>query len=152
MEQLPIPPEGELIEAARKRMHPRVTVREAARRTGISEGWWRQIVKGAQPVSGGGRVHLRGTAETVARMARVVGVTPEQLVAVGREDAAEELRSLRGRPPASAAADDPASERRRIAQQVAEEMAADIQSGLEEAIMQALEQAEKGEPPEGRSG
>lgn len=86
------PPEGELITAARERA--RLSVREAARRAGISEGWWRQIVKGYQTLSGGGYGLLRGPAETVARMAQVVEVTPQQLEDAGRPDAANELRAL----------------------------------------------------------
>ncbi len=46
---------------ARRRAHrdiprpeARLSVREAARRAGISEGWWRQVVKGYQSLSGGG--------------------------------------------------------------------------------------------------
>lgn len=37
---------------------------------------------------------MSGSADTLARMAQVVGVTPEQLADAGREDAAEELRAL----------------------------------------------------------
>jgi hypothetical protein len=88
------PPEGELITEALKRMRPKVSIREAARRAGISDSWWRQVVRGYQPLRGGGRAPMQGSAETVASMASVVGVTPEQLAAVGREDAAEELRLL----------------------------------------------------------
>lgn len=40
------------------------------------------------------RVPVEGPANTLARMAQVVGVTPEQLQEAGREDAAEELRAL----------------------------------------------------------
>lgn len=88
----PAPPaEGSLITAALK--SSKLSAREAARRAGISEGRWRQISQGFQTVS---RQHVpvRGPADTVARMAQVVGVTPEQLDEVGRADAAEELRAL----------------------------------------------------------
>lgn len=84
-----------MITAARERIRPKLSVREAARRAGISEGWWRQIVNGWQPVSGGGGAPVRGPAPTVARMAQIVGVTPEELATTGeRPDAAEELRIL----------------------------------------------------------
>lgn len=88
------PPEGELITTALKRIRPKLSVREAARRAGISEGWWRQVVRGYQPLKGGGRAPMTGSAETVAAMAQVVGVTPEQLEAASRTDAAEELRAM----------------------------------------------------------
>lgn len=93
----PVPsPESVLIEAARH--DARLSVREAARRAGISDGWWRQIAKGFQTLSGGGTGSVRGPAETVAKMARVVAVTPEQLKDAGRPDAAEELERLSSQP------------------------------------------------------
>lgn len=85
------PPEGELITAALKRK--KMSAREAARRAGISDARWRQITSGYQTVSGT-RVPVSAPAETVARMAQVVGVTSEQLATAGREDAAEALRDL----------------------------------------------------------
>jgi transcriptional regulator with XRE-family HTH domain len=86
------PPEGVLIESARTQA--RLSVREAARRAGISEGWWRQVVKGYQSLSGGSFGTVRGVpAETIAKMARAAGVTPELLEAEGqRPDAAEAMR------------------------------------------------------------
>jgi transcriptional regulator with XRE-family HTH domain len=111
------PPEGELITAALKRIRPRLSIREAARRAGISEGWWRQVVRGYQPIKGGGKAPMTGSAETIAAMARVVGVTPEQLEQAGRTDAAEELRILEEPPSrlqvvtgADAPADEPGDE------------------------------------------
>lgn len=53
---------------------------------------------GHQSVSAGVTAPVRGPAETVARMAQVVGVTPKQLQAAGRADAAEELRELEVKP------------------------------------------------------
>ncbi|KWT61879.1 hypothetical protein ADL21_11405 [Streptomyces albus subsp. albus] len=89
------PPEAALIAAATRRSG--LSVRQAAKQAGISEGWWRQIVKGYQSLSGGGFGPVRGPAETVARMAQVVGVTAEDLVGAHRPDAAEELRRLPSR-------------------------------------------------------
>jgi transcriptional regulator with XRE-family HTH domain len=86
-------PEGKLITDARKRA--RLSGREAARRAGISEGRWRQIVNGYMVVTKGVYSPVVGApAETIARMAQSVDVTPEQLERVGRPDAAEELRRL----------------------------------------------------------
>ena len=70
---------------------------------GISEGRWRQIAKGYNQVSKETFVESIAPADTLARMARVVGATPGQLQEVGREDAADELAalsrdSLRSRP------------------------------------------------------
>lgn len=60
----------------------------------MSEGHWRAIVSGARSISSGVWVPVRGPADTLARMADVVGVTPEDLEEAGRPDAAEELRQL----------------------------------------------------------
>lgn len=85
-------PEGRLIERAMK--SSRLTGRKAAPLAGMSEGRWRQIVSGRQPVTKGVYAPVRAPADTLARMARVVGVTPEQLEEAGRPDAADELREL----------------------------------------------------------
>lgn len=86
------PPEGVLIAAALK--DARISVREAARRAGMSDGWWRQIVNGYQSLSGGAFGVVRAPAETLARMAQVVGLTPRQLADAGRDDAAPVLQEI----------------------------------------------------------
>ncbi len=83
------PPWGNAITTARKRAG--LSAREAARRAGISEGRWRQITGGYQVVSPGVYAQVRGPAATVAKMAAVVGVTPEELRTAGRADAGQEL-------------------------------------------------------------
>jgi transcriptional regulator with XRE-family HTH domain len=76
-----------------------MSAREAARRAGISEGRWRQICSGYQVVSPGVYAQVRGPAATLARMATVAGLTPEQLTAAGRDDAARVmLRQQEDRP------------------------------------------------------
>lgn len=85
-------PEGALIAATLKQKG--ISVRSAARQADISEGWWRQITKGYQNLSGGGFGPVRGPADTLARMARAAGVTADQLEEAGRADAAQELRAL----------------------------------------------------------
>lgn len=94
-EQLPpAPPEGKLIKRALAASG--ITQREAARRAGISDTRWRQIVSGYQAV-GGTKASFRSPDETLARMAYVVAVTPEQLEEAGREGAANALRVLEER-------------------------------------------------------
>lgn len=84
----PPPPEAAVISAALKRSS--LSQREASRRVGISEAWWRRVIAG----------HTQGVPAnadpvTVAKMANVVGVTPEQLEeAGGRAEVIEELRAL----------------------------------------------------------
>ncbi|SEG47739.1 Helix-turn-helix domain-containing protein [Actinacidiphila yanglinensis] len=85
------PPEGLLIMAAAKKL--RISQREAARRADVSETWWRRIVSGYQLVNKV-KVPTRGVDETLARMARGVGVSAEQLEAVDRAGAAEALRRI----------------------------------------------------------
>jgi transcriptional regulator with XRE-family HTH domain len=84
------PPWGVLIAAGLRAAG--LSAREAARRAGISEGRWRQISSGYQVVSPGVYADVRGPAATLARMATVAGVTPEQLTEAGRDDAAVLLR------------------------------------------------------------
>jgi hypothetical protein len=71
----------------------KLSAREAARRAGISEGRWRQIAGGYQVVSPGVYAPVHGPAQTLARMAAAVGVTPAQLTRAGRPDAAKALAS-----------------------------------------------------------
>lgn len=85
-------PEGRLIALAQKRA--RISQREAAKRAGISEARWRNIVSGYQTISAGVYAPVRGPADTVARMAQAVDVTAEQLTAADRADAAEVLQFL----------------------------------------------------------
>lgn len=83
METRPEPsPEGRLIDDARAAAG--LSVREAARRTGISNTRWNQIRDGSH-----------APAKTIAKMARVAGVTPGQLETEGRRpDAAAVLAGL----------------------------------------------------------
>lgn len=94
------PTEAALIDAARRRA--RLTVREAAQRSGLSEARWRQITNGYQVVSGT-KLAVKAPAETLARMALAMGLAPEQLARVGRPDAAEVLEEIA--PPGEAAMD-----------------------------------------------
>lgn len=98
MQQRPEPPpEGRLIAEAAARMMS-LSIREAARRAGISYGRWRQISAGYQNVSPGEFAAVRAPAATLARMARVVGVTADQMETEGRRPDVAEL--LRQEPPA----------------------------------------------------
>lgn len=79
------------MDAARRRA--RLSIREAARRAGMSDARWRQITSGYQSVSGE-PIPVTAPAETLARMAQVVGVTGEELQRAGREDAATALEEI----------------------------------------------------------
>jgi hypothetical protein len=93
----PPPPEGRLITEATARTG--LSIREAARRAGLSYGRWRQIVQGYQNTSPGEYAKVRAPARTVARMAAVAGLTPDQMETAGqRPDAAAIMRET---PPAT---------------------------------------------------
>jgi transcriptional regulator with XRE-family HTH domain len=103
-------PLGRLITAARKRA--RLSGRRAADRAGISDGRWRQIVNGYEVIGTGVyRIVDNPPAETVARIAQGVDLTPEELEEVGRADAAEELRNLTDIPKAAGGASDDLDQR-----------------------------------------
>ncbi|HUC24358.1 MAG TPA: helix-turn-helix transcriptional regulator [Streptosporangiaceae bacterium] len=97
MADRPEPPAWGVLLAAALR-EAGMSAREAARRAGISEGRWRQIAGGYQVVSPGVYAHVRGPAATLARMAKVAGVTPDQLTAAGRDDAAIVMLREQDRP------------------------------------------------------
>ena len=88
------PPEAALIEERRKAIRPKLSVRQAASRADISEGRWRQIALGYTSAAAGIKVPVSAPAETVARMAKVVGVTSAELTDAGRQDAAIELTQM----------------------------------------------------------
>lgn len=83
-------PEGALIRVARKARG--INVKEAARRVPIrlGESRWYHIEAGTE----GKEALVVAPPETLAHMAHVVGVMPEQLAEVGRGDAAEILREI----------------------------------------------------------
>lgn len=87
-------PEGKLIGDAQKRLN--ISSRKAADEIGMSDTRWRNIVNGYQAVGRGEQIAVVAPAETLARMATVVGVTPEELAEAGRGDAAKEFKSLFG--------------------------------------------------------
>jgi transcriptional regulator with XRE-family HTH domain len=95
------PPEALLIKETLK--DRRLSARKAAIRAGVSDTWFRNILRGYQPV-GGTYSAVKASAEMLADVANVLGLTPLQLREVDREDAAEELewRARRAAPPTPA--------------------------------------------------
>jgi hypothetical protein len=84
-------PEGEILKKAQRASGQ--SIRQVATSAGMSDARWRQIVNGYMHVSGV-NAEVVAPPKTLARMAHVVGVTPEQLVSAGREDAADALEDL----------------------------------------------------------
>lgn len=87
-------PEGALIARALKLKG--LSVRKAAPDAAISDARWRQIMNGHASAGPGQVVPVVGPDDTIARMARVAGVTPDQLREAGRTDAADLLLTLAG--------------------------------------------------------
>lgn len=85
-------PEGKIIQEALKADGR--SVRKVAAQAGMSDGRWRQIVKGSMQVSPGVVNEVVAPPATLARMASVVGVTPAQLAESGRTDAADLLARM----------------------------------------------------------
>lgn len=88
-------PEGTLIRRLRESRIPRLSMREAADRIGMSEENWGHVERGYQP-TGKGRPPRRVVPPdaTLAAMASAVGATPERLEDIGRHDAADLLREM----------------------------------------------------------
>lgn len=83
-----------LIRQLREDHVPRLSVRAAAKRAGISDTHWRNIERGHQQLKDT-TVEVRPNDETLAKMALAVGARPDQLDAIeGRQHAAEVLRRL----------------------------------------------------------
>ncbi len=89
-----VPAEAVLIRQRREAAVPAMSRRQAAVKTGISASQWSDIERGHKKAGPGVVVPVQGTAETVARMARVVGVGADDLAAAGRDDAAHQLRTF----------------------------------------------------------
>src|SRR5580698_9219698 len=85
-------PEALLITEMREKP-PHMSMSEAARRAELSLTRWRQLENGFRPFKGTNYPEV-APAQTLAKMARVVGATPEQLRDAGRPDAAGELEAM----------------------------------------------------------
>lgn len=75
-------------------MSPRLSIAQAAQHACISPEHWGNIERGHQSQGGGQSRIIIPPADTLAHMAHVVGVRPEELVAIGRQDAADLLREI----------------------------------------------------------
>jgi len=138
------PPEGKLIADAAGRRG--LSLRKAAEQADISYGRWRQIVTGYQNVSPGEFAIVHAPARTLAKMARVVGVTAAQMAAAGREDAAEAMRDSEPEPATQLTlvpVDDVAAERRAFADQWAAMITTPVRVELRE-VKAAIDAAPPG--------
>ena len=84
--QLNPPAETELIRQRREAADPPMSRRRAAAKAGISPSQWSDIERGHKQAGSGVTVPVQATAETLARMARTIGMSPEELAAAGRQD------------------------------------------------------------------
>lgn len=89
------------IEEIRKRVRPKLSIRAAAEKAGISEGWWRQVVLGVQQ-RGDGTYPVNASDETLLDMARVVGIQREVAEILGIDEVPPESDDAEHRQPRSA--------------------------------------------------
>lgn len=97
MNDLPAPTtEGELIRQARDLAIPRLSIRAAAARVGLSPEHWGNIERGYRYTKPGDPPRpFSAPAATLAKMAHALRITPERLESEGqRPDAAEMLREI----------------------------------------------------------
>ena len=73
---------AELVEQRRLESAPRLSVREAARRAGISDGWWRQVVNGGR-YHGETWIAANPTVECLLDMGFAVGAEEEVAEVLG---------------------------------------------------------------------
>jgi transcriptional regulator with XRE-family HTH domain len=92
-----VPREAELIRTRREALVSEISRRQAAVKAGISASQWSDVERGHKKAGSGFVVPVVATADTLARMARVVGASSDDLVASGREDAARQLHTLEQR-------------------------------------------------------
>jgi transcriptional regulator with XRE-family HTH domain len=91
----PTPPaEADLIRQRRETATPAMSRRQAAMKARISPSQWSDVERGHKRAGSGITIPVQATAETLARMARVVGASAPELAAAGREDAAQQLRII----------------------------------------------------------
>jgi len=88
------PPEARLISRLRQERVPPLSMREAARRAGMSPALWTQNEQGYRKVTQAVIIPIRATDDKLAAMALVVGATPEQLREARRDAAAVMLDKL----------------------------------------------------------
>ena len=88
-------PEGQLIRRAREASIPKLSIRGAAGRVGLSKEHWGYIERGYRPVSGEPPQQFSPPSATLARMAYALGISPDRLETEGqRPDAAGCLREM----------------------------------------------------------
>jgi hypothetical protein len=94
-------PEGELIRQARDLMIPKLSIRAAAMRAGISPEHWGNVERGHKSMGGGVPPRpFSAPAALLAKMAAAVGVPADRVETAGkRPDAAKIMRSAE--PPVS---------------------------------------------------
>lgn len=88
------PPWAQRISQRREALYPPVSRRQAAMAAGISVSTWIEIENGRKQVAPGVVIEVRGTPDKVARMALFLEITPDDLRADGRDDAALHLERL----------------------------------------------------------
>lgn len=87
-----------------RRLASGMSMRRAAAAADLSEGRWRQIVKGYQQAAKGIRVPVNAPDETLARMANAMKVHPDEMETAGHPEVAALMRDMASGPTATATA------------------------------------------------
>jgi hypothetical protein len=88
------PPEARRIARRRLSAVPDLSVRQCSLAAGISHTSWTELEAGRKTVAPGVNIARVGKPKTIAQMAGVLGITPDELRADGRDDAAAILDRL----------------------------------------------------------
>jgi transcriptional regulator with XRE-family HTH domain len=67
--------------------------RQAATKAGVSPSQWSDVERGHKRAGPGIVIPVQASADTLAKMAKAIGVSADELVAAGRDDAAHQLRA-----------------------------------------------------------
>jgi hypothetical protein len=152
MNDLPAPTaEGKLIRQARELAIPRLSIRAAAARIGMSPEQWGNIERGYRYTKPNDppRPFSHAPATTIAKMASAVGISPEHLESEGkRPDAADILREIERR---ESTAQPPRHEKRRRLPEASPEMAAAMKDHVA-AFKELAEAAKRAHPGEQLTG
>jgi transcriptional regulator with XRE-family HTH domain len=132
--------EGQLIRLARMRSTPRLSIRAAAEKAGVSAETWGYVERGYQSQGHGKQVRTHiPPADTLAHMANALEVTPEDLEEIDRHDAAQVLRQIHRTTTGHGAGPQPARPLRMLPQWVGEHEADYRQRLHEDAVRRGLD-------------
>src|ERR1700728_2046912 len=95
MNDLPLPtPAGKLLRRERELAVPKLGRPEVAHRAGVDPGTLGNIERGYRHLGNGKVREVAGDADVIAKVARVLNITPQRLREAERDDAADALEEI----------------------------------------------------------